>query len=210
MEKKMSEEYEILIPEHIIDNLKETAKNDLRRSESYDVMMEILFELCEDMLDDEDVKLPKDKEYVKDFLATLIEGIILAAEKECIEEEKNWPDVTDCDKLTSAFMELDEEGIVARENFSCCGTCGSSEIHDEAKKHHFGYVFYHVQDTESAQETGSLYLGYGHVGLAKKSSVEIAKMIVDKLKSFGLDVVWNGKTNTRILVQNMKWQKRIS
>lgn len=35
----MSEEYEILIPEHIIDNLKETAKNDLRRIESYDVMM---------------------------------------------------------------------------------------------------------------------------------------------------------------------------
>lgn len=205
----MSEEYEILIPEHMIENLKNDAKMQMRSGDDNDSIKSFLVELATDMLDDEEVELPNDEEYVQDFLDTLIDGIILGAEKECIEEEKSWPDVTDCDKLTSAFMELDEEGIVAREHFTCCGSCGASEIHAEADGNHFGYVFYHAQDTESAQETGNLYLAYGHIGLAKKSSSEVAEMIVDKLKNFGLDVVWNGNTNTRILVQNLKWQKRI-
>jgi hypothetical protein len=33
-----------------------------------------------------------------------------------------WPDVTDCDLLDSAFAELDQAGVVARQNFSCCPT----------------------------------------------------------------------------------------
>lgn len=205
----MSEEYEILIPEHIIENLKNDAKMQMRNGEEEEFIKSFLIELATDMLDDEEVELPNDEEYVEDFLDTLMDGIILRAEKECLEEEKDWPEVTDCDKLTSALMELDEEGIVAREHFTCCGSCGASEIHDEADENHFGYVFYHVQDTESAQETGNLYLAYGHVGLAKKSTVEIAEIIVDKLKNFGLDVEWNGNINTRILVKNLKWQKRI-
>jgi hypothetical protein len=55
-------------------------------------------------------------------------------------------------------MELEEEGIVAREHFTCCGSCGASQIHDEADSNHFGYVFYHVQETESEQEPGNLYI----------------------------------------------------
>jgi hypothetical protein len=36
--------------------------------------------------------------------------------------EKNWPPVTDCDLLDRAFHELEGAGVVARHDFTCCGT----------------------------------------------------------------------------------------
>jgi hypothetical protein len=75
-------------------------------------------------------------------------------------EQATWPAVTDCDRLDAAFAALEAAGIVCRQNFSCCGTCGAGEIWDEmaaagrAGLHVRGYVFYHVQDTESAVEGG--------------------------------------------------------
>ncbi len=41
--------------------------------------------------------------------------------------EQAWSDSTDCDRLDAAFDALEAEGIVARQNFTCCGTCGASE-----------------------------------------------------------------------------------
>ncbi|MFF5075260.1 DUF6891 domain-containing protein [Micromonospora olivasterospora] len=63
--------------------------------------------------------------------------------------------------------DLQELGVLARENFTCCGTCAAapesprlrdrwsgpvSEIHDERddSRHWHGYLWYHQQDTESA------------------------------------------------------------
>ena len=36
--------------------------------------------------------------------------------------QKEWPAVTDCDLFDRALQELDRAGIVARHNFTCCGT----------------------------------------------------------------------------------------
>jgi hypothetical protein len=36
--------------------------------------------------------------------------------------QAQWPQVTDCDLLDAAFAELDRAGVIARQNFSCCGT----------------------------------------------------------------------------------------
>ena len=88
-------------------------------------------------------------------------------QQELIEEEKGWPDITDCDRLDRAFEDLEQRGIVARQNFSCCGTCGAGEIWDEMQtqiengRARRGYTFYHVQDTESAADGYGLYLSYG-------------------------------------------------
>jgi len=45
--------------------------------------------------------------------------------------QDTWPAVTDCDRLDKAFADLEGRGIVARQNFSDCGTCGVAEIADE-------------------------------------------------------------------------------
>ena len=51
--------------------------------------------------------------------------------------QATWPAETDCDRLDKAFADLEQHGIVARQNFSDCGTCGVAEIPaeiDAAKK----------------------------------------------------------------------------
>src|SRR5687767_8883107 len=44
--------------------------------------------------------------------------------------ERVWPAVTDCDRLDRAFAELETRGIVCRQDFTCCSTCGHYEIGD--------------------------------------------------------------------------------
>src|SRR5262245_10557450 len=51
--------------------------------------------------------------------------------EEPLREQASWPQPTDCDRLDSAFAALELVGIVCRQHFSCCGTCGSVEIWDE-------------------------------------------------------------------------------
>ena len=81
-------------------------------------------------------------------------------------EQAKWPVLTDFDRLELAFDMLDDKDIVARQNFTCCGTCGAAEINLEIEEFEAygrrarGYVFFHQQDTESAVESGNLYLSY--------------------------------------------------
>ncbi|WP_289231795.1 DUF6891 domain-containing protein [Barrientosiimonas endolithica] len=38
---------------------------------------------------------------------------------------------SDYDRLAAAFRQLEQEGVVARMNFTCCSSCGFTEIDDE-------------------------------------------------------------------------------
>ncbi len=124
--------------------------------------------------------------------------------------QTTWRGRTDCDRLDAAFDDLEKDGIVARQNFTCCQSCGSYEIGDEidaAKKKGavIGYTFYHQQDTESAADGCGLYLLYG--ALKAKDAKRVAKAIVGALKGAGLKTTWDGDLGTRILVE-MNWKKR--
>lgn len=130
-------------------------------------------------------------------------------------DEARWTRSTDCDRLDEAFAGLEELGIVARQNFSCCGSCGSSEIGEEIRiaraegRGILGYTFFHVQDTESAVAGGGVYLSYGTAlkGGGRKESIAVGRLIVDELRNRGLSVDWNGSLSTRILVE-MDWKRR--
>jgi hypothetical protein len=127
--------------------------------------------------------------------------------------QRAWPAVTDCDRLDSAFADLEQRGIVARQNFSDCGTCGVAEIADEiaaARKGGRkvqGYVFYHEQDTESAVEGHGLHLNYGSVEEGENAAVKIADEVVKALKDRGLQPSWDGTWRTRIRVA-LDWKRR--
>jgi hypothetical protein len=124
-----------------------------------------------------------------------------------------WPDVTDCDRLDQAFAELEERGIVARQNFADCGTCGVAEIGGEIDavrkrgRKVRGYTFYHMQDTESAVDGGGLYLNYGSVDDGEKAALAIANEVVGALKRRGLDTDWDGSWKRRIGVK-LDWKRR--
>lgn len=129
-------------------------------------------------------------------------------------EQLAWPPVTDCDRLEQAFSSLEAAGIVCRQNFTCCGTCGSSEIWDEidevrsagAPVH--GYAFFHMQDTESAVDGYGLYLAYGAVEDGERAAVDVGRRIADEVSRAGLQVDWDGSWAKRIGVK-LDWKRRV-
>ncbi|MFG2050541.1 DUF6891 domain-containing protein [Micromonospora sp. NPDC048935] len=147
-------------------------------------------------------------------------------------QQREWGEVRG--NLTRAFAELNERGVLARENFSCCGTCASAEIHDERddSRHWHGYVWYHQQDTESllASEDGEVYLGYGayppadfdEVAYDKLSEAEqqaryqadlerlLDDMVFPVLREHGMGVEWNRRQSRRVRVTGAQWYAPVS
>lgn len=127
--------------------------------------------------------------------------------------EATWPVETECDRLDAAFRQLEASGIVARQNFSCCGTCGSAEIGDEIEEVRQrrlsarGYAFYHMQDTEAAAEGRGLYLAYGNADQTESEAIRIGHEIVAVLRQFGFQPSWDGSWNKRIHVP-IEWRRR--
>ena len=124
-----------------------------------------------------------------------------------------WPAVTDCDRLDAAFAALEAEGVIARQNFTCCMSCGSTEIWDEMRVAHEegapveGYTFYHVQDTESAVEGHGIYLAYGACEEGEAAALAVADRIVAELRANGLAPRWDGRWDQRIAVP-LDWKRR--
>lgn len=127
--------------------------------------------------------------------------------------QARWKTPTDCDKLDTAFARLERRGVVSRQNFTCCSTCGHHEIWDEIREAKgrgkvSGYVFYHMQDTEGACEGGSLYLKYGAVAEGEAAVAEIGRAVVEELEVVGLKAEWNGRPDTAVQVVGLKWKRR--
>lgn len=132
-------------------------------------------------------------------------------------EEQSWPVPTDCDRLDRAFERLERAGIVARQNFTCCQTCGHAEIWDEVARARGpvkGYTFFHMQDTDRAAEGGGLYFAYGAVlpegspeENRERASAQIAAEVVAALQAEGLSAAWSGDPGRRIELP-LEWQKR--
>jgi hypothetical protein len=128
-------------------------------------------------------------------------------------EQRTWPATTDCDRLDAAFAALETSGIVARQHFSCCGTCGAHEIMDEmnqagkAGRQVRGYTFFHLQDTEHAVAGEGLYLSYGSLDSDQAASVAVGHEVMAALHREGLQPAWNGKIAHRILLP-LRWQRR--
>lgn len=127
-------------------------------------------------------------------------------------EQAQWPKTTDCDRLDNAFAKLEKSGILARQNYWCCGTCGCDAIDDEMSKQSKrravrGYAFFHEQDTESAAQGYGLMFNYGSLSGKKDDSLAVGNQIVKALTASGLKPKWNGRLDTRIALP-MKWQRR--
>jgi hypothetical protein len=143
-------------------------------------------------------------------VAERITDDLLAEHKQ---RQAEWPAVTDCDRLDRAFAELEAKGVVSRQNFSCCGTCGTAEIGDEIGetiangKVARGYTFYHMQDTDAAASGRGLYLNYGSVTDSEDAALLVASEIVTTLNRHGLKTEWNGSWSQRIGV-TLNWQRR--
>ena len=125
-------------------------------------------------------------------------------------EQRDWPEVTDNDRLERAFARLGADGILAEENFTCCKSCGLAEIGGELPEDTVmdGYAFFHQQDTSRAATGRTLLLAYGDfTDDEKESTVAIGRRVVAALTAEGLRTEWSGEANQRIAVA-LTWQRR--
>lgn len=128
-------------------------------------------------------------------------------------EQAGWEGTTDCDRLDEAFAALNRQGIVARQDFSSCNKCGFTEIWDEVEEEEKqqpveGYVFYHLQATETAIESGQLLMAYGCVEEDEATFVRVANRIVAELRRVGLNASWGGTAYHPIVVDGIVWRRR--
>jgi hypothetical protein len=128
-------------------------------------------------------------------------------------EQVGWGPTTDCDRLDQAFAALNSQGIVARQDFSCCNNCGFTEIWDEVEEAENqqaveGYVFYHLQGTEQAIKTGQLWMAYGCVEDDPEALQRVVNKIVGELRRVGLNASWGGTPGHPIVVEGIAWRRR--
>ncbi|MFE5580742.1 DUF6891 domain-containing protein [Kitasatospora sp. NPDC056531] len=144
------------------------------------------------------------------------ERIVAPLWTERLAEQAEWPQTTDVDRLEEAFDALEEQGIVAAMDFTCCAGCGYAEIGDEADEDSYGFVFFHQQDTEAAAAGRGLMLRYGgfRAGeepgeVSERRTVEVGRAVVAALEAVGLPVEWDGSPHTAIRVAPLEWLNRL-
>jgi hypothetical protein len=128
-------------------------------------------------------------------------------------DQAGWGPTTDCDRMDKAFETLNQQGIVARQDFSCCNNCGFTEIYDEveaAEKDRpiFGYVFYHLQCTEWVIKTGQLLMAFGRIEEDSEALHRVGNAVVAELCRVGLNASWGGTDHHPIVVEGMVWRRR--
>lgn len=129
---------------------------------------------------------------------------------ERLAEQETWDGVTDTERLTRAFEALGStHGITARENFTCCRTCGTSEIGAESAPGDRGFVYFHSQCTEGAAAGHGLMLLYGGFDGSADSTAAVGHQIVAALAAQGLSTQWDGDPSKAITVTPLDWRKRL-
>lgn len=118
-------------------------------------------------------------------------------------------------KLDAAFGALRERGIVAQHYAGYTQSDGFADCNEEAAKLEengetpIGCCFYTPQDLEHILNGDStrLYCSFGNY-LEQPTAVEIGQMVADAFRAAGFSVLWNGSAETKVAIENMKWDKR--
>ncbi|MEU2235281.1 DUF6891 domain-containing protein [Streptomyces vietnamensis] len=151
----------------------------------------------------EDVFSPDEHPVSREQAAALVDRLWL----ERVEEMAGWEGTTDPERITAAFAELDAAGIVAREHFTCCRSCGTAEIGAEDGAR--GFVYFHTQCTEGAANGGPLHLLYGGFDDSAETTAAVGEEVAAALRGQGLEVQWDGDPGQAILVTGLDWRRRL-
>ncbi len=120
---------------------------------------------------------------------------------------------TDNVKLTRAFESLAPE-IVAKEDYMCCGSCGSADLVDRFKAGEFppealGFVFYNEQATDNIAEgdyEAHLHFRYNSFNGEEDTTLIVANKLFQALENEGLAPEWDGATGNTISIK-MIWKR---
>jgi hypothetical protein len=141
------------------------------------------------------------------------ERIFRAAMAEHARQQATWPLTTDCHRLDAAFAELEEAGILCRQDFTLEDEHGQeemqAEIDDEEKSgvRIRGFTYFSMQAVDEVLAGGKLRLQFGVGEGSAEEAEDIGLDVARALHRHGLKVIWDGKAETPILV-DMVWRKR--
>jgi hypothetical protein len=154
----------------------------------------------------------EDTDLSAETAATLVETLWATR----LVEQETWQLPSDADRLQEAFDDLNNQGVVALMNFTCCQTCGTTEIDDAVipGTNPLGYTFFHAQDAECIPD-GATYLSFGPFGRYDNdegytaAAAMVGNQVARTLKKHGLTVNWDGTVARRICVLLPDWRKRL-
>lgn len=95
------------------------------------------------------------------------------------------------------------------ENFTCCRSCGQSEIGGEGETDAHGFVYFHSQCTDSAAAGHGLMLLYGGVDGSSETTAAIGHEVVAALEAAGLVADWDRDPDRAITVTPLEWRRRL-
>jgi hypothetical protein len=124
-------------------------------------------------------------------------------------EQREWPEVTEADKVERAFEALRGAGVTARMNFQCCMPCAVGAVEDERAEGEDGFAFFHVQDTDAAVEGRGLYISFGSFDGDPARDALIAERVAEALRHEGLPVHSVGDPEGILHVHPLEWRKRL-
>ncbi|WP_430336141.1 DUF6891 domain-containing protein [Rhodococcus sp. ACT016] len=105
-------------------------------------------------------------------LGRKVDALVRQVWNERRDEQKQWTTPGDYMRVAAAFADLEQRGILARMNFTCCVKCGTVEIDEERTPadppmdgwcpwKQWAYTFFHMQDAERlGDEPADLLLSY--------------------------------------------------
>lgn len=128
---------------------------------------------------------------------------------ERVAEQSAWVGETDPERLTRAFLALEGSGVTARENFTCCRSCGQAEIGAAGPSDARGFVYFHQQCTDAAAAGHGLMLLYGGFDGTAETTASIGRAVVTALDAVELPACWDGDPSRGVEVKPMDWRKRL-
>ena len=117
--------------------------------------------------------------------ATAVEDAVDRVWQARLAEEATWSDgSSDYERVARAFAALNDAGMVARMDFTCCNNCGNSEIGGERtalsnpgdgyRYREEQFVFFHQQDSDRlVDEPAQLFLTFGAWRAARDTDPEL-------------------------------------
>jgi hypothetical protein len=149
---------------------------------------------------------PQDKELMEDICKLTKQAI-----RQHLYIQTSWVAKTDCDKLDDAFVQLESDGIMARQNLAVSEKSGRDEIRKLVKLEEpdrVGFIFFTARDTENAVEFGEMDFSFGSFDGDEEKSAEIARKLIDVLGKAGLHAEWSGASADRVHLPEISWKKR--
>lgn len=198
------------LPDDVIEDLAERVR--LSVAGGYDTsgqLIEGLVELIEYDPDTADAFKAD-----RDGTVALITGMVEAALEEHETLERDFPETTDCDRLTALFEQLDAGGILTGEDIGYT----QSDLRDDmwqrvddaraSGRAVRGWAAFHRQDVDRAVDTGVLCVAYASVTDDDDGFREIGHELAGAFTDAGFTVDWDGNPNKRIELTGLRWQRR--